>query len=64
MNTLIAGHELHGSAPITVELLSIDDCRSISGGGPLAVGALLLGGGLAMTMVGVIVGVAIYALTR
>ncbi|MEX2582523.1 MAG: hypothetical protein WD766_04590 [Gemmatimonadota bacterium] len=64
MNTALAFPDLRGSGPMEVELLSEADLMSISGGGPLALGCLLLASAGGALTVGVVVGVVLYAMSR
>jgi len=46
---------------VEVRLLSADELFAITGGGPIAIGCLLAVGGASLAVVGVVVGVALYA---
>jgi hypothetical protein len=64
MNTTMTIQSLEAMSPLHVELLSEEECMGITGGGAFAIGCLALAGGVGVAAIGVIIGVAIYALAH
>ena len=65
MNATVNGLEMVTAAPINIELLSEDELASIEGGSMYWRAALyLIGGGAGAALIGVAIGVAVYAWTH